>query len=63
MKNLLFNKKEDDIKRSVIIHGADETDINNFDDRMKADMNKLSELLEDGMKIQIPEKSKIQARY
>ena len=26
--------------------------MNNFDDRMKADMNKLSELLEEGVKIQ-----------
>ena len=37
---------------SVIIHGLDETDINNFDDRIKADMNKLSELFEDLIKLQ-----------
>ena len=33
--------------------------MNNFDDRKKVDMNKLSELLEEGMKIQMPEISKI----
>ena len=53
------NKKEDEIKRSVIIHKLEEIHMNNFDDRMKADMNKLSELLEKGMKIQMPEISKI----
>ena len=53
------NKKEDEIKRSVIIHKLEETYINNFDDRMKADMNKLSELLEEGVKIQMPEITKI----
>ena len=53
------NEIEDEIKRYVIIHGLDETDINNFDDRMKSDMNKLSEPLEDGIKIQMPEISKI----
>ena len=30
------NKKEDEIKRSVIIHKLEETHMNNFDDRMKA---------------------------
>ena len=54
------NKKEDEIKRSVIIHKLDETHLNNFDDRMKVDMNKLSELVEEGMKIQMPEISRIQ---
>ena len=49
------NKKEEEIKRSVIIHKLEETHKNNFDDRMKADMNKLSELLEEGVKIQMPE--------
>ena len=49
------NKKEDEIKMSVIIHKLEETHMNNFDDRMKADMNKLSELLEEGVKIQTPE--------
>ena len=53
------NKKEDEIKRSVIIHKLEETHMNNFDDRMKADMNKLSELLEEGVKIQMPEITKI----
>ena len=53
------NKKEDEIKRSVIIHKLGETHMNNFDDRMKADMNKLSELLEEGVKIQMPEITKI----
>ena len=53
------NKKEDEIKRSVIIHKLEETHMNNFDDRMKADMNKLSELLEAGVKIQMPEITKI----
>ena len=33
--------------------------MNNFDDRMKADVNKLSELLEEGVKIQMPEITKI----
>ena len=33
--------------------------MNNFDDRMKADINKLSELLEEGVKIQMPEITKI----
>ena len=33
--------------------------MNNFDDIMKADMNKLSELLEEGVKIQMPEITKI----
>ena len=46
------NKKADEIKRSVIIHKLEETHMNNFDDRMKADMNKLSELLEEGVNIQ-----------
>ena len=36
------NKKEDEIKRSVIIHKLEETHMNNFDDIIKADMNKLS---------------------
>ena len=53
------NKKEDEIKRSVIIHKLEETHMNNFDDRMKADMNKLSELMEEGVKIQMPEITKI----
>ena len=30
------NKKEDELKRFVIIHKLEETHINNFDDRMKA---------------------------
>ena len=30
------NKKEDEIKRPVIIHKLEETHMNNFDDRMKA---------------------------
>ena len=47
------NKIEYEIKRSVIIHKLDETHINNFFDIMKADMNNLSELLEEGMKIQM----------
>ena len=51
------NKKEDEIKRSVIIHKLG--DMNNFDDRMKANMNKLSELMDEGVKIQMPEITKI----
>ena len=41
-------------KEDVIIHNLEETHMNKFDDRMKADMNKLSELLEEGVKIQMP---------
>ena len=48
------NKIEYEIKR-CIIHKQDETHINNFYDIMKADLNNLSELLEEGMKIQMPD--------
>ena len=54
------NKNEDEIKTSVIIHKLEETRMNNFDDRMKAYMNRLSKLLEEGVKIQMPEMTKIQ---
>ena len=44
----------------VITHGLDETDTQMFNDRIKTDMNKLFKLMEDVMKISMPEISKIQ---
>ena len=40
VKEAMNKNKKDEIKRSVIIQKLEETHMNNFDDTMKADMNK-----------------------
>ena len=52
--------KEEEIERSVIINGMEEDDVKNYDERIANETEKVTNLINNGVKIQMPEIKKIQ---
>ena len=50
--------KETETERSVIMYGLKEDDVKNYDNRIGSDMVKLSKLIKNGIKIQMPDMKK-----
>ena len=59
IENKKTQDKETETERSVIIYGLKEDDVKNCDNRIESDMAKLSKLIKNGIKIQMPDMIKV----
>ena len=59
IENKKTQDKETETERSTIIYGLTEDDVKNYDNRIKSDMAKLSNLIKNGIKIQMPDMIKV----
>eukprot|EP00794_Sanderia_malayensis_P010324 gene10324-11395_t len=49
-----MQEKEEETERSVVIHGIQEENVKNYDERLEIETEKISKLIKDGMKITVP---------
>ena len=59
IENKKIQDKETETERSAIIYGLKEDDVKNYDNRIESDMDKLSNLIKNGIKIQMPDMIKV----
>ena len=59
IENKKIQDKETETERSAIIYGLKEDDVKNYDNRIESDMDKLSNLIKNGIKIQMPDMVKV----
>ena len=59
IENKKTQDKETETERSAIIYGLKEDDVKNYDNRIDSDMAKLSNLINNGIKIQMPDMIKV----
>ena len=59
IENKKTQDKETETERSAIIYGLTEYDVKNYDNRIESDMVKLSNLINNGIKIQMPDIIKV----
>ena len=59
IENKKTQDKETETERSAIIYGLKEDDVKNYDSRIESDMVKLSNLINNGIKIQLPDMIKV----
>ena len=59
IENKKTQDKETETERSAIMYGLKEDDVKNYDSRIESDMVKLSNLLNNGIKIQMPDMIKV----
>ena len=60
IENKKTQNKETETERSAIIYGSKEDDVKNYDNRIESDMDKLSNLINNGIKIQMPDMIKVE---
>ena len=59
IENKKTQDKETETERSAIIYGLKEDDVKNYDNIIERDMAKLSNLIKNGIKIQMPDMRKV----
>ena len=59
IENKKTQNKETETERSAIIYGLKEDDVKNYDNRIESDMAKLSNLINNGIKIQMQDIIKV----
>ena len=59
IENEKTQDKETETERSAIIYGLKEDDVKNDDNRIESDMAKISNLIKNGIKIQMPDMIKV----
>ena len=59
IENKKIQDKETETERSAIIYGLKEDDVKNYDNRIESDIDKLSNLITNGIKIQMPDMIKV----
>ena len=59
IENKKTQGKETETERSALIYGLKEDDVKNYDNRIESDMDKLSNLTNNGIKIQMPDMIKV----